>query len=65
MSIINERNGALLYSIPIQGGSFQPKVFEKGTYTIRLEIPDLQLTRELEGVKSIDLTDTTTLNIGF
>jgi hypothetical protein len=36
VDIVDESRGELVYSIRMQGGTFQPKVFAEGMYTIRV-----------------------------
>ena len=36
VQLINERNNEVVYTIRVKGSSFKPKVFENGTYTIKV-----------------------------
>lgn len=36
VQLINERNNETVYTIRVKGSSFKPKVFENGTYTIKV-----------------------------
>ena len=36
VQLINERNNEIVYTIRVKGSSFKPKVFENGTYTIKV-----------------------------
>ena len=36
IQVINEKNNETIYTLRIKGNSYQPKVFEKGNYTIRV-----------------------------
>ena len=41
MQVIDESAGEIVYTLRIKGNEFRPKVFSKGTYTVRVgEQPD-------------------------
>jgi hypothetical protein len=50
IKIIREWTGELIYSLRINGQSFQPKVFEMGNYRIEVGEPDKNLWQKLEKV---------------
>ncbi len=43
IEVISESGGELIYSVRIKGRSFQAKVFDTGTYTVRLGDPDVEM----------------------
>ena len=44
VQVINESTGEIVYTLRIRGNTFQPKVFEKGTYTIKVGTDKLEKT---------------------
>ncbi len=52
VQVINEQNGEIEYSIRIKGDKWQPKVFEKGSYTIKVGDPDFDKWEIIEHIKS-------------
>ena len=51
IQVVDEKNGKMVYTLRIRGQSLDPKVFRKGTYTVKVR----NGTREkvLRGVSSI------------
>ncbi len=49
---IFDEQGGLVYALRLPNLSYRPKVFEKGTYTIHLSIPEKGIERVLQGVKA-------------
>ena len=50
VQVIHEARGELVYNLRIQGQSFQPHVFAKGKYTVKILDPDSDRTAELAGI---------------
>ena len=44
VQVVNESTGEIVYTLRIRGNTFQPKVFEKGTYTIKVGTGKLEKT---------------------
>jgi len=65
IQIINEKTNEIVYTLRILGNTFRPKVFQKGSYTIKVGDPDQQLMKELNSVFSVDSTIEETLKISF
>jgi len=64
VQVIDESNGEIVYTLRIDGNTFRPKVFRKGTYTIRVgQQPDKM--KELKGVKSLGAGEKTELRVEF
>ena len=61
VQVVDESNEKIVYTLRIQGDTFRPKVFAKGTYTINIEDGDQQ--KSLRGVKAIDADEERTLDI--
>lgn len=40
IQVIDEENGEIVYTLRIKGRSFQPKVFQPGTYTLKVKFQD-------------------------
>ena len=53
VQVINEKSGEIEYTIRIKGESWQPKVFEKGSYTIKVGDPDLNSWKTVEHIESV------------
>ena len=62
VQIINEKSGEVEYALRIHGGSFRPKVFEEGTYTVMVSVPEQQKIKTLKGLK-IEKDKTITISI--
>lgn len=65
IQVINEKTNEIVYTLRILGNSFRPKVFRKGSYTIKVGDPDQQLMKELNSVFSVDSAIEETLKISF
>ncbi len=52
IEIINENNNELVYAIRVNSKSYQPKVFEKGTYTIKVSNPETEIERVFSGINA-------------
>ncbi len=65
VQVFNEKNEEHIYSIRIKGNSFQPKVFEKGSYTIKIGEPNTEQVQIKKGIKSIPLNNNKELKIKF
>jgi len=53
VQVINEKNGEIEYSIRIKGDKWQPKVFEKGSYTLKIGDPDLNRWKTVKHVEAV------------
>ena len=53
VQVINEKNNEIEYSLRVKGESWQPKVFEKGTYTLKIGDPDLDKWKIIEHIQSV------------
>ncbi|QDH80036.1 twin-arginine translocation pathway signal protein [Echinicola soli] len=52
MEVIEEATGERVYCISLNGNTFTPKVFSKGTFTVRIKDGDTGKTREKKGIKA-------------
>lgn len=52
VEIIDEAQDELVYALRIKGNSFDPKVFQKGKYTIRVAEPETGKLKEMKGVQA-------------
>ena len=54
VQVINESNGEIVYTLRVRSTatSFTPKVFENGTYTIRVGEPGTEKLKEIKGIPS-------------
>jgi hypothetical protein len=53
IQIIDQSNQEIVYTLRIRGGSFRPKVFKHGVYTVKVGEPDAGGFKVFKGVKSI------------
>ncbi|PWJ54538.1 PhoD-like phosphatase [Dyadobacter jejuensis] len=52
VQVLNEGNGEVLYTLRLVGDKFRAKVFEEGSYTLRVGDPDKGIWKELKGLKT-------------
>lgn len=52
VKVIEQETGNMVYSIRINGTSFQPKVYNPGYYTIMVGDPDLDKWKEYKGLRA-------------
>ncbi len=64
VQIVNESNGEIEYTLRIKGREFRPKVFQAGSYTIRVGDQG-QHTREFTKVPSVAEDDPADLHVRF
>jgi hypothetical protein len=53
IQVIDEKDGAVVYTIRIRGSEFTPMVFEEGVYTLKIGEPGTDKFRTIEHVASI------------
>jgi hypothetical protein len=63
VQVIDESNNEIVYTLRINGRTFRPKVFDKGTYTINIGQPPSQ--KSLTGIKAIDPNEREILIVTF
>jgi len=63
VQVINEKNNAIVYTIRINGSEFTPKVFEEGTYTIKVGGQGACELRTFKNIKSSNMAGSATLEI--
>jgi len=51
VQVVSEQTGETIYTLRIEGASFQPKVFAAGTYRVEVFEPDRRQSRVLSGLK--------------
>ena len=61
VQIINEKDGEIVYTLRLQGKEFEPKVFEAGSYTIKVG-PSLD---KMKTIKEIEISKEEILNFEF
>ena len=64
IEITDEKSGDLVYSVRINGNSFQPKVFDPGLYTVVVSDPEKELERVFSGV-SVPGADGQTIQVNL
>ncbi len=65
VQVINEAGGEVVYTIRIKGDSFRPKVFAKGTYTIKVGDPDLEKEKVVKQVQPLPAAKRATIEVAF
>ncbi|MHC4114317.1 MAG: metallophosphoesterase family protein [Planctomycetota bacterium] len=61
VQVIDESSGEIVYTLRINGTTFEPKVFGKGTYTIKVGKDKFE--REMKAVKTLAPGDSKTIHI--
>ncbi|HUT23921.1 MAG TPA: alkaline phosphatase D family protein, partial [Sumerlaeia bacterium] len=54
IEVIREADDEIVYALRIPGASFTPKVFEKGSYTVRVGDPDTEKTQTFKKLKVVE-----------
>ena len=57
VQIINEKNNEIVYTLRVNGNSFKAKVFEKGSYTIKIGEPGAGKMKMIKKIQSIKAGD--------
>lgn len=65
IQVIDERSNETIYTLCIKGDAFRPKVFESGTYTIKVGAPDSKGMKLLKGVQSLHPDQQQTIEVSF
>jgi len=65
VQVTDESNGEIVYTIRINGTSYRPKVFKKGTYTVKVGQQAGDKIRTLSGISSFGPDETKTLRVRF
>lgn len=63
--IYRERTGELVYAIRTATGSFQPKVFAWGSYTVEIGEPDTGNWQKFEDISATSFTERQPLEVNF
>jgi alkaline phosphatase D len=64
VQVIDEKTGEVVYTVRTKTPKFQPKVFAKGTYTVRVTEPDTGAVQEVKGLAAaVGNTETLTVNV--
>jgi alkaline phosphatase D len=53
VQVVDERNGEIVYTVRARGGSFRPKVFAAGAYTVRVGEPGTERWKSLRRVMTL------------
>ena len=64
VQVIDEASGEIAYTLRIKGQEFRPKVFAKGTYTLRVGELDARM-KEVKGVQAMDPDQAGMLELNF
>jgi hypothetical protein len=65
VQVIDEADGAIVYTIRIKGNSLRPKVFKAGTYTIKVGEQETGKMKTFKNVQSIRPGKIQTLEVNF
>ncbi len=64
VQVIDEADGQIVYTLRINGREFRPKVFRKGTYTIKVGEPGDRM-KQLEGIRTLQPNERSELPLSF
>ena len=65
VQVVDESNDEIVYTIRINGSSYSPKVFGKGTYTVKVGEQGTDKMRTLRGVSSFGLGQKRVIQVEF
>jgi len=65
VQIIQQQTDETVYTLRINGQSFQPKVFASGLYTIRVGEPDSNIWREIPNILASSTKERKALDVNF
>ena len=65
VQVIDERTKEIVYTIRANGNQFHPRVFNEGTYTIKVGLPDLDRWQTFDGIKSEKLPTSKIIHVNF
>ena len=65
VQIVDEESSEIVYTVRINGTEFRPKVFKRARYTITVGEPGTTNLKTFEGVQSLNLDESETLDIAF
>lgn len=63
VQIIEEASGEIIYTLRIEGTSYRPKVFSKGTYTVK--VTDGEASRIVQGVTPVEAGESEIIELTF
>ncbi len=65
VQIMEQQTGEIIYTLRINGQSFQPKVFAPGAYTIRVGEPDTNTWKEIQDIQAASSKERKPLEVNF
>ncbi len=65
VQVIHEDTDEILYTLRIKGTEFRPKVFQDGTYTVKILDPEQNKAVKVKGLRAEPVDQVTTLEIGL
>jgi hypothetical protein len=65
IKVINNRSGETEYMVRIKGNEFNPRVFEKGTYTIDIGYPEKNIWKKFDNLTGSDKKDGSEIMVTF
>jgi hypothetical protein len=65
VQVIDESDNQVVYTLRIKGTSFRPKVFSKGTFTLKVGEPGTERMKTLRGVESLPHGKKETIEVAF
>lgn len=65
IQVIREKDGAVVYTLRIQGNEFQPWVFERGLYTVTVGDPDRNKEKTIRGLEAAEKKDGSPVALSF
>ena len=65
VQVIDESNDEILYTTRAKGDTYRAKVFRPGTYTVKVGKPGTDRMQTLQGIRSVDENDGSTVIVEF
>jgi hypothetical protein len=65
VQVINEANNEIIYTLRIKGQQYDPKVFEDGSYTVKISEPDNNLEKVFSGLIPTEAKGSTVIDVSL
>jgi len=65
VQVIDETDSQIVYTLRIRGKTYRPKVFKKGSYTVKVGEQGTDKWKTLTGIEALDAGDRKTLKVDF
>lgn len=65
IQVIDESDGEIVYTIRAKSNTYRPRVFGKGSYTVKVGEPDTRQMKTIKGVQSVPEESMKTLKVSI